>query len=304
MTGSTPIDPNWERDAWVELAFLEMRLDSPTAAMPGILDTIGALETAPKSIDSLYVDSYYHLYGGRPAEAYTSATELVALGPSVNYKILSGAGYVSHESARILGNYDDALTHSALAARRFGCCLKAAWDSGDERCENPRGCANYATAYTNVLLERFQAEDRPAYLDTAFMLSQWALDQYELNFRNEQEESALNVMQVLGQRMLNASLEAAYEMTVRGSSANPLFQTMERGKALLLQLDLQQGLSDATNARVANEFRNLRAQMEELKNVYLREGQLPLAALERYQRVSQEFERLSAGYAPENPDIT
>ncbi|PPK84701.1 CHAT domain-containing protein [Neolewinella xylanilytica] len=299
---SAGINRAWQRYAWVELGFLAMRMDEPQAVIRQTVDTIGALDPTASSADSLYVLAYYHFYGDRPELAYTLATELADGGPHFNYGYTSGADYIRYQAALQMGNYDIAVRDSKASAGHFGCCPVDQLLGTKRPCPSPRGCANYMTGHANVRMQRYAAEHDARDLDTAFLLSQWALDQYELNFRNEQEESALNVLQVLGQRMLNTSLEAAYATAVRDPAPprhDALFRTMERGKALLLELDLREGLADAANARIVRDLRERRTEMQELKDRYLREGRLPLTDLAGYQQVSGEYERLSASLAPE-----
>lgn len=295
------ISPKWERFAWTELAFLWMRLEEPEAVFRQLVDTIGSLDQRQPSPDSLYVLAYYHFYGNRPAAAYPVAEALGNAGPHFGYNFLSGADYIRYQSALQLGQYDRAVVDSKLSARHFGCCPLESILAAETSCGSPRGCANYLTGQASIRLQRYHAEGRQTDLDTAYLISQWALGQYELNFRNEQEESALNVMRVIGQRMLNASVEAAYDMTVSDTAAdryNALLRTMERGKALLLDLDLREGLADASGARIVRELRERRTEIQQLKGRYLREGGLPLADLVTYQQISGQYEQLSAGLAP------
>lgn len=286
--------PAWRREPWIEQGFVELRLRNPSPRVAALLDSIGSHDDAAVSTDSLFLQTIYDTYGRRAPEAYRNARALLAATHPDNYRYRSAGYYAVQEAALALRNYGAALHFTAESADAFGCCFADAWG---RPCQNRRGCANYATAYTTILLGRYREQHRSPDLDTAYRLSQWALNRYEINFRNGQEESALNVMSVIGRRMLNNALDAAYAMQQlqpHPDRLQALLQTMERGKTLLLEGDLQASTSVEAGGAT---LRGLRSELEDRKLAYRMRGRSTPDELERYATISSAYERQSADVA-------
>ena len=284
---------DWQRYAYSELGFVRTRQGVEERAIRRLADTLGRLATNQESVDSLRLLGHYFGKRGMADSSLRTYRQLVEGGPFFNYWVDSEAFYQLRTIALEQGDYDAALDYAARGAGVYGCC---AADSATGTCTDERaGCVFYHVGYAQVLLERYRAEGRHADLVALARIVGRAVTGYEAAFRNRQEESVLNVMSVIGRRMLDLSLKTAVLTAEHHGGKEDyleeVFRAFERRRALLLRQELV-GRAGET-AREGDEQADLSARMQLLKARYAKRLSLPLAKLVDYQSLSVQFDRMA-----------
>ncbi|WP_116127674.1 CHAT domain-containing protein [Lewinella sp. IMCC34183] len=283
------------RQGYETLAHLILRLPDRRTEMTGLLDTMDQLAGTADPVFG-YTDrlrGYLHLEENRLDSAQHYYRAFLTRDSVYRQYYIEEATSILARTSIQQNNFREGFTYLRTDRAGAGCdpTHPDASPAAAQRYSTKYICLYHELAFADAHLARYRHEGAAADMDTAYTLTQSALQQYQFSFPSTRESGVLNRMVELGGNLLARCLEVArLRATQRADpeSLNAVLESMELGRALLLLRATASGGGQGPMRRI----RRLQSSIGTYKAQYIATGYaLERGKLDAFETKDREYLR-------------
>ncbi len=246
----------WESYPRSHLAILMARQEKYDRSFRKFVDSVdsGVKPRAPIFAYRDYLLGYWHWERGRGDSADYYLRRLLEDRPLFLHQMEYVASFILTAHAENNGRYLQTIELALAEMETEGCCPNGAGDAGS--CQQRADCVYEWSHLGYQYLKLYKSTGAIEHLQQAYSISQTAFQSFIENFRENEEEAALNKSRILSDRLIIQTLRSAIataSTTPEAAYVDAVFAAVEFGRTYLLVQELSDNI-DSTNQRARDDI--------------------------------------------------